>query len=100
MREQTDVRAVRERSKQRTVAARCGMTGKVYLVGAGPGDPELLTLKAARILADADVVLYDALVSKGVLALVSRGAKLIDVGKRAGKKLLTQEEINSLLISY
>jgi uroporphyrin-III C-methyltransferase len=76
------------------------MTGKVYLVGAGPGDPELLTLKAARILADADVVLYDALVSKEVLALVSRGAQLIDVGKRAGKKLLTQEEINSLLVNY
>jgi uroporphyrin-III C-methyltransferase len=76
------------------------MTGKVYLVGAGPGDPGLLTLKAARILADADVVLYDALVSKEVLALVSREAQLIDVGKRAGKKLLTQDEINSLLISY
>ena len=76
------------------------MTGKVYLVGAGPGDPELLTLKAARILADADEVLYDALVSKEVLALVSRDAQLIDVGKRAGKKLLTQDEINSLLISY
>ena len=76
------------------------MTGKVYLVGAGPGDPELLTLKAARILADADVVLYDALVSKGVLALISRDAQLIDVGKRAGKKLLTQEEINSLLVNY
>ena len=76
------------------------MSGKVYLVGAGPGDPELLTLKAARILADADVVLFDALVSKEVLALVSRDAQLIDVGKRAGKKLLTQEEINSLLVSY
>jgi uroporphyrin-III C-methyltransferase len=76
------------------------MTGKVYLVGAGPGDPELLTLKAARILAGADVVLYDALVSKEVLALVSRDAQLIDVGKRAGKKLLTQEEINDLLASY
>jgi uroporphyrin-III C-methyltransferase len=76
------------------------MTGKVYLVGAGPGDPELLTLKAARILADADVVFYDALVSKEVLALVSRDAQLIDVGKRAGKKLLTQEEINSLLVNY
>jgi len=76
------------------------MSGKVYLVGGGPGDPELLTLKAARILADADVVLYDALVSKEVLALVSRGAQLIDVGKRAGKKLLTQEEINSLLVNY
>ena len=76
------------------------MSGKVYLVGAGPGDPELLTLKAARILADADVVLYDALVSKEVLAMVSRSAQLIDVGKRAGKKLLTQEEINTLLVSY
>src|SRR5258707_9847961 len=76
------------------------MSGKVYLVGAGPGDPELLTLKAARILADAAVVLYDALVSKEVLALVSRDAQLIDVGKRAGKKLLTQEEINSLLVNY
>jgi uroporphyrin-III C-methyltransferase len=76
------------------------MSGKVYLVGAGPGDAELLTLKAARILAGADVVLYDALVSKEVLALVSRSAQLIDVGKRAGKKLLTQEEINSLLVSY
>jgi len=76
------------------------VSGKVYLVGAGPGDPELLTLKAARILADADVVLYDALVSKEVLAMVSRSAQLIDVGKRAGKKLLTQEEINRLLVSY
>jgi uroporphyrin-III C-methyltransferase len=76
------------------------MSGKVYLVGGGPGDPELLTLKAARILAHADVVLYDALVSKEVLALVSRDAQLIDAGKRAGKKLLTQEEINSLLVNY
>jgi uroporphyrin-III C-methyltransferase len=76
------------------------MSGRVYLVGGGPGDPELLTLKAARILADAEVVLYDALVSKEVLALVSRDAQLIDVGKRAGKKLLTQEEINSLLVNY
>jgi uroporphyrin-III C-methyltransferase len=76
------------------------MTGKVYLVGAGPGDPELLTLKAARILAGADVVLHDALVSEEVLALVSLDAQLIDVGKRAGEKLLTQEEINSLLVSY
>jgi uroporphyrin-III C-methyltransferase len=76
------------------------VSGKVYLVGAGPGDPELLTLKAARILAAANVVLYDALVSAELLALVSRDAQLIDVGKRAGKKLLTQNEINGLLISY
>jgi uroporphyrin-III C-methyltransferase len=74
--------------------------GKVYLIGAGPGDPELLTVKAARLLASADVVLHDALVSREVLALIAPRAELIDVGKRAGKKLLTQDEINSLLIAY
>ena len=76
------------------------MRGKVYLVGAGPGDPELLTLKAARLLASADVVLHDALVSDGVLAMISRAAEVINVGKRAGYKLLTQDEINALLVSY
>src|SRR3989449_7624370 len=74
--------------------------GKVYLIGAGPGDPELLTLKAARLLARADVVLHDALVSREVLAMISKAAEVIDVGKRAGRKLLTQEEINALLVSY
>ncbi|GAC1668376.1 MAG: uroporphyrinogen-III C-methyltransferase [Candidatus Acidiferrum sp.] len=76
------------------------MNGKVYLVGAGPGDPELLTIKAARLLASANVVLHDSLVSREVLALISPSAEIVDVGKRAGQKLLTQEEINSLLISY
>jgi uroporphyrin-III C-methyltransferase len=75
------------------------MRGKVYLVGAGPGDPELLTLKAARLLAGADVVLHDALVSDAVLAMISRDAEIINVGKRAGCKLLTQGEINALLVS-
>lgn len=74
--------------------------GRVYLVGAGPGDPELLTLKAARLLAEADVVLHDALVSREVLARISPRAEVIDVGKRCGRKLLTQEEINALLVSY
>jgi uroporphyrin-III C-methyltransferase len=74
--------------------------GKVYLVGAGPGDPELLTLKAARLLRDANVVLHDSLVSQEVLATISLSATLVDVGKRCGKKLLTQEEINALLVSY
>lgn len=74
--------------------------GKVFLVGAGPGDPELLTRKAARLLAAATIVLHDALVSREVLALISPRAELIDVGKRFGQKLLTQDEINSLLISY
>jgi uroporphyrin-III C-methyltransferase len=73
--------------------------GKVYLVGAGPGDPELLTLRAARLLQQADVVLHDALVSDGILAMIGH-ARVIDIGKRCGTKLLTQEEINSLLVAY
>jgi len=76
------------------------VSGKIYLIGAGPGDPELLTLKAARLLAGAEVVLHDALVSEAVLAMISRAAQVINVGKRAGQKLLTQEEINALLVSY
>jgi uroporphyrin-III C-methyltransferase len=73
--------------------------GKVYLVGAGPGDPELLTLRAARLLKQADIVLHDALVSAEILAMIGP-AKVIDIGKRCGTKLLTQEEINALLITY
>jgi siroheme synthase len=74
--------------------------GKVYLIGAGPGDPDLLTVKAARLLQRATVVLHDSLVSREVLQLIPREAEIIDVGKRAGQKLLTQDEINQLLISY
>src|SRR5882762_3716017 len=77
-----------------------GMMGTVYLIGAGPGDPALLTLKAARLLASANVVLHDALVSDAVLALISPAAEIINVGKRAGHKLLTQDEINAFLVSY
>jgi uroporphyrin-III C-methyltransferase len=73
--------------------------GKVHLVGAGPGDPELLTVKAARLLARAGIVFHDSLVSPEVLQLIAPGAEVIDVGKRCGKKLLTQDEINSLLVS-
>jgi uroporphyrin-III C-methyltransferase len=73
--------------------------GKVYLVGAGPGDPELLTVKAARLLARAGIVFHDSLVSREILQLIARDAEVIDVGKRCGQKLLTQDEINSLLVS-
>jgi uroporphyrin-III C-methyltransferase len=72
--------------------------GKVILVGAGPGDPELLTLKAARAIASADVVVYDQLVSVEILELVGDGAALINVGKRAGHHPVPQDEINELLI--
>jgi uroporphyrin-III C-methyltransferase len=74
--------------------------GKVYLVGAGPGDPELLTVKALRLLTSATVVLHDSLVSREALQLIGRESQVIDVGKRCGQKLLTQDEINSLLVSY
>jgi len=74
--------------------------GKVFLVGAGPGDPELLTVKAQRVLQRADVVLYDSLVGPEVLKVISPSAECIDVGKRAGRKLLSQDEINALLVSY
>ena len=74
--------------------------GKIYLIGAGPGDPDLLTVKAARLLAQADVILHDALVSPAILALSNPKARLFDIGKRCGAKLLTQEEINALLIAH
>jgi uroporphyrin-III C-methyltransferase len=72
--------------------------GIVYLIGAGPGDPELLTVKATRILQSAEVVLHDSLVSNEILALIPSRAQRIDVGKRAGFRLLSQSDINSLLV--
>ncbi len=72
--------------------------GRVTLAGAGPGDPELLTVKAARALAAAQVVLYDHLVSQAVLALVPAGAELIYVGKQSASHALPQEEIIALML--
>jgi uroporphyrin-III C-methyltransferase len=75
------------------------MTGKVYLVGAGPGDPELLTLKALRVLKFADVVLHDDLVGADILRLAPAHAKVRNVGKRCGQKSISQEEINFLMVA-
>jgi len=75
------------------------MTGKVYLVGAGPGDPELLTLKAARVLKHADVILHDELVGAHILRLAPTHAQIRNVGKRCGKKNISQEEINFLMVT-
>ena len=76
------------------------MKGKVYLVGAGPGDPELLTVKALRVLREAEIVLHDALVSPEVLALIPQTARILHVGKRCGQPSISQNEINTLLTSY
>jgi uroporphyrin-III C-methyltransferase len=73
-------------------------TGTVSLVGAGPGDPDLLTVKARRLLDSADVVLYDALVSEAIRDLPPESVDRIDVGKRSGGERTTQAEINRLLI--
>ena len=75
------------------------MKGRVYLVGAGPGDPDLLTVKALRLLQTADAVLYDDLVSPEILRLISEKAQVRNVGKRSGTKTIQQAEINFLMIA-
>ena len=77
-------------------AARAGV---VHLVGAGPGDPELLTLKALRLLQSADVVVHDRLTPEAILVLARPDARLIDVGKRKSRHTLPQDDINALLIA-
>uniref|UniRef100_A0A803MV44 uroporphyrinogen-III C-methyltransferase n=2 Tax=Chenopodium quinoa TaxID=63459 RepID=A0A803MV44_CHEQI len=74
--------------------------GNVFLVGTGPGDPDLLTLKALKIIQSADLLLYDRLVSNDVLDLVGDNARLLYVGKTAGYHSRTQEEIHQLLLSF
>ncbi|MEM9905419.1 MAG: uroporphyrinogen-III C-methyltransferase [Cyanobacteria bacterium P01_D01_bin.44] len=72
--------------------------GKVYLVGAGPGDPGLITVKAKALLECADVVIHDALVSPPILAMINPHAEVIDAGKRRGRHSLKQTEITALLL--
>ncbi|MBU0913223.1 MAG: uroporphyrinogen-III C-methyltransferase [Gammaproteobacteria bacterium] len=74
--------------------------GRVVLIGAGPGDPELLTVKAQRLLQQADVLLFDSLVSAELLAIAPRRCKKVFVGKRAGRHAMPQQEINQLLVRY
>jgi len=90
-----------ERSIERLLADPASTpTGMVYLVGGGPGNPDLLTLRALHVLQRAEVVLYDHLVSKAILELVRREAELVYVGKEADCHALTQEQINALLVHH
>ena len=73
-------------------------SGKVWLVGAGPGDIGLFTLKGEAVLQQADVVVYDSLVGEGVLARIPEHARLINVGKRASHHTMVQEDINKVLL--
>ena len=72
--------------------------GKVYLVGAGPGDPQLLTIKAVKVLKEADVVIYDRLVGEEILCLAPQSAEMIYVGKRTGKHEVPQDKITELIV--
>ncbi len=91
----------RERMPEGAARGRQGPAGGcVFLVGAGPGDPELLTLKALRAIRRADAVLYDHLVSDEILALAPRAAVRIYVGKEAGRHAMPQARINELLVQF
>jgi len=76
------------------------MTGKVYLVGAGPGDPGLITVKAIELIKKADIVLYDRLVSKKILAMIPKRSKSIYVGRAVGDDTTHQDSTNELMVKY
>ena len=76
------------------------MTGKVYLVGAGPGDPKLITLRAVELLKSADIVLYDRLVSKKIISMIPKRTKSIYVGRAVGDDTRHQDGTNELMVKY
>ena len=78
---------------------RLGIQAKIYLVGAGPGDPDLLTVKAQRLIQTADTVVYDRLVSREILDLIPASVSRVYVGKATNRHTLSQEEINALLVN-
>ena len=100
-----DAVILRDRSPAEEVEASVAAFGtraqtKVYLVGAGPGDPDLLTVKALRLIQSAGVILHDDLVESAILDLAPPHAVVVNVGKRCGTKNITQEEINALMVEH
>jgi uroporphyrin-III C-methyltransferase/precorrin-2 dehydrogenase/sirohydrochlorin ferrochelatase len=87
-------------SRRTALAPLTGKRGAVALVGAGPGDPDLLTVKALRLIQSADVILHDDLVPPAILQLASPSAEALNVGKRCGTKTIAQDEINALMIEH
>jgi uroporphyrin-III C-methyltransferase / precorrin-2 dehydrogenase / sirohydrochlorin ferrochelatase len=87
-------------SRQMALAPLAEKRGTVAFIGAGPGDPDLLTVKAMRLIQAADVILHDDLVPQAILQLASPTAEVFNVGKRCGTKTITQDEINALMIDY
>jgi uroporphyrin-III C-methyltransferase/precorrin-2 dehydrogenase/sirohydrochlorin ferrochelatase len=97
-RDQAALAALEKRLEGETLPAT--VLGEVYLVGGGPGDPDLLTFRALRLMQQADVVLYDRLVTPAIVDLVRREAERIFVGKESNRHALSQEDINALLVSH
>lgn len=90
---------IEKRSGRDQLTSRSNGKGIVYLVGAGPGDPGLITVRGLEVLTTADVIVYDSLIPKELLLLARNDSEAIDVGKRGGKHLSEQNEINSILAS-
>jgi uroporphyrin-III C-methyltransferase len=93
-------RILAKRPSVKSTIPSSALNGKVYLVGAGPGDPDLLTRKAARLIETAEVILHDDLVPPAILNLASPDAVIVNVGKRCGAKTITQDEINALMVEH
>lgn len=87
-------------AKRSKIGGRCDLRGQVLLVGAGPGDPELITLKAYKALKNADVVLVDWLVNPDILAMLEPDCERVFVGKKCGKHSMSQQQIGELLVRY
>ena len=76
------------------------MTGKVFLVGAGPGDPSLITVRAVELIKKADVVLYDRLVNEKILSMIPKKAKTVYVGRAVGDDYKHQDNTNAMMVKY